>query len=172
MQKRNFKPIKLADSLQSFNNNLVNKIGKVDYIIYSNWAEIVGKFFVKYSKPEKITSMPHASDLENHDSEKKKRILHVNVYSGVVVEFQHFQNKILEKINSFFGYQVIHQIKINQNFFQKNPYANIKEASNLKKKISNQKIFEIKDTIQKINDKELEESLLNLGLSITKNEEN
>ena len=170
MQKRNFKPIKLADSLQGFNKNLVNKIGKVDYIIYSNWAEIVGKFFVKYSKPEKISTMPQTS--ENHDYDQKKRILHVNVYSGIVVEFQHFQNKILEKINSFFGYQAIQQIKINQNFFQKNLYANIKENSNLKKNLSNQKIIEIKDTIQKINDKELEKSLLNLGLSIAKNEEN
>ena len=170
MKKRSFKTIKLADSLQRFNKNLVNKIGKVDYIIYSNWAEIVGKFFVKYSKPEKITTMPHSS--KSHEFERKKRILHVNVYSGVVVEFQHFQNKILEKINSFFGYQAIQQIKINQNFFQKNPYSNIKEISNLKKNLSNQKIIEIKDTIQKINDKELEKSLLNLGLSIAKNEEN
>ena len=170
MQKRSFKPIKLADSLQGFNKNLVNKIGKVDYIIYSNWAEIVGKFFVKYSKPEKITTMPHSS--KSQEFEQKKRILHVNVYSGIVVEFQHFQNKILEKINSFFGYQAIQQIKINQNFFLKNPYANIKKISNLKKNLSNQKIIEIKDTIQKINDKELEKSLLNLGLSIAKNEEN
>ena len=170
MQKRSFKPIKLADSLQGFNKNLVNKIGKVDYIIYSNWAEIVGKFFVKYSKPEKITTMPHSS--KSHEFERKKRILHVNVYSGIVVEFQHFQNKILEKINSFFGYQAIQQIKINQNFFQKNPHSNIKEISNFKKNLSNQKIIEIKDTIQKINDKELEKSLLNLGLSIAKNEEN
>ena len=170
MQKRSFKPIKLADSLQGFNKNLVNKIGKVDYIIYSNWAEIVGKFFVKYSKPEKLTTMPHSP--KNQEFEQKKRILHVNVYSGVVVEFQHFQNKILEKINSFFGYQAIQQIKINQNFFQKNLYSNIKEISNLKKNLSNQKIIEIRDTIQKINDKELEKSLLNLGLSIAKNEEN
>ena len=170
MQKRSFKPIKLADSLQGFNKNLVNKIGKVDYIIYSNWAKIVGKFFVQYSKPEKITTMPHSS--KSHEFERKKRILHVNVYSGIVIEFQHFQNKILEKINSFFGYQAIQQIKINQNFFQKNPYSNIKEISNLKKNLSNQKIIEIKDTIQKINDKELEKSLLNLGLSIAKNEEN
>ena len=170
MQKRSFKPIKLADSLQGFNKNLVNKIGKVDYIIYSNWAKIVGKFFVKYSKPEKITTMPHSS--KSHEFERKKRILHVNVYSGIVVEFQHFQNKILEKINSFFGYQAIQQIKINQNFFQKNPHSNIKEISNFKKNLSNQKIIEIKDTIQKINDKELEKSLLNLGLSIAKNEEN
>ena len=170
MQKRSFKPIKLADSLQGFNKNLVNKIGKVDYIIYSNWAKIVGKFFVKYSKPEKITTMPHSS--KSHEFERKKRILHVNVYSGIVIEFQHFQNKILEKIKSFFGYQAIQQIKINQKFFQKNPHSNIKEISNFKKNLSNQKIIEIKDTIQKINDKELEKSLLNLGLSIAKNEEN
>ena len=170
MQKRSFKPIKLADSLQGFNKNLVNKIGKVDYIIYSNWAEIVGKFFVKYSKPEKITTIPHST--KSQEFEQKKRILHVNVYSGVVVEFQHFQNKILEKINSFFGYQAIHQIRIHQKFFPENAQTAKNKIGDIDQNLPGKKIVEIKDTIQKINDKELEQSLLNLGLSIAKNDKN
>jgi len=170
MQKRSFKPIKLADSLQGFNKNLVNKIGKVDYIIYSNWAEIVGKFFVKYSKPEKITTIPHST--KSQEFEQKKRILHVNVYSGVVVEFQHFQNKILEKINSFFGYKAIHHIKFYQNISKKNVHTFKKKINKFDNNLLKQKNIEIKDTTQKINDKELEQSLLNLGLSIAKNKEN
>lgn len=170
MQKRNFKPIKLADSLQAFNKDLVNKFGKIDYVIYSKWAEIVGTFFAKYSQPEKITKIPQF--YENQESEHQKKVLHVNVSSGVAVEFQHFQNKIIEKINSFFGYQVIHQIIINQKFFPKNSDAETMKISKLDNNLSDKKINEIKDTIQKINDKELEKSLLNLGLSIAKNEDN
>ena len=46
------------------------------------------------------------------------------------------------------------------------------KISKLDNNLSDKKINEIKDTIQKINDKELEKSLLNLGLSIAKNEDN
>ena len=170
MEKRNFKPIKLADSLQSFNKNLVNKMGKIDYIIYSKWAEIVGTYFAEHSQPEKITIIPQP--FENQDFENQKKILHVNVSPGAAIEFQHFQNKIIEKINSFFGYQTINQIKIHQKLFPENSFSSKKTIRNFDKNLSDQKIVEIKDTIQKINDKELEQSLLNLGLSIAKNDKN
>ena len=170
MQKRNYRPIKLADSLQSFNKTLVNKLGKVEYVIYSKWAEIVGTFFVKYSKPEKITTIPQPT--ENQDFEHQKKVLHVNVSPGASVEFQHFQNKILEKINSFFGYQAIHQIRIHQKFFPENAQTAKNQIGDIDQNLPGKKIVEIKDTIQKINDKELEQSLLNLGLSIAKNDKN
>ena len=170
MEKRNFKPIKLADSLQSFNKNLRNKLGKIDYVIYSKWAEIVGTYFIEHSNPNKITIIPQPS--EKQDFEHQIKVLHVNVSPGAAIEFQHFQNKILEKINSFFGYQAINKITIHQKLFPENSDVTKKTVSNFNKNLSDQKIVEIKDTIQKINDKELEQSLLNLGLSIAKNEEN
>ena len=170
MGKRNYKPVRLADSLQGINKNLEYKFGKIDYLIHSKWAEIVGTFFVQHSQPEKITTIPIPSaDVEIEHQEK---ILHVNVAPAASIEFQHFQNKILEKINFFFGYQAIHGIRIHQNFSSKDTSPSTKTIKNFDNNLLNQKKIEIKDTTQKINDKELEQSLLNLGLSITSNEEN
>ena len=170
MQNRYNKPIKLADSLRGINKNMVNKFGNIYYTIYSKWEEIVGAFFIQYSHPEKITIAPQNSN--NEIKEFQEKTLHVNIAPAAAVEFQHFQNKILEKINSFFGYKAIHRIKIHQNFALKNSQS-FKEKIDIKDdSLFNQKNNEIKDTIQKINDKELGESLLNLGLSVVKNEEN
>ena len=170
MQNRYYKPIKLADSLSGINKNMVNKFGNIYYTIYSKWEEIVGAFFIQYSHPEKITIAPQNSN--NEIKEFQEKTLHVNIAPAAAVEFQHFQNKILEKINSFFGYKAIHRIKIHQNFALKNSQS-FKEKIDIKDdSLFNQKNNEIKDTIQKINDKELGESLLNLGLSVVKNEEN
>ena len=58
MKNRSFRPIKLADSLQGVNKSLENKFGKINFVIYSKWAEIVGTFFAKHSEPEKITTIP------------------------------------------------------------------------------------------------------------------
>ena len=170
MKKRNYRPIRLADSLQGINNSLVNKFGRMDYVIRSKWANIVGTFFVQYSKPDKITIIPKPS--EDGEIERQEKILHVNVAPAASVEFQHFQNKILEKINSFFGYQAIHQIKIHQKFFPDNVQTAKNQFEDIDQNLLGKKIVEIKDTIQQINDKELEQSLLNLGLSIAKNDKN
>ena len=170
MKNRYNKPIKLADSLRGINKNTVNKFGNIYYTIYSQWAEIVGVFFIQHSHPEKITISSQNYNKEGLESQEKT--LHVHVAPAAAIEFQHFQNKILEKINSFFGYKAIHRIKIHQNFASKNS-QNFKEKIDIKDdSLFNQKNNEIKDTIQKINDKELGESLLNLGLSVVKNEEN
>ena len=170
MKERNYKPVRFADSIRGINKNLVNQVGSINYIIYSKWTEIVGNFFVHHSQPEKITIIPIPSEKGKIESQEKT--LHVNVEPAAAVEFLHFQNKILEKINSFLGYKAIHHIKIHQNFTSKNTYNSPKIISKFDNNFLNQKKSEIKDTTQKINDKELGQSLLNLGLSITKNEEN
>ena len=170
MQNRYYKPIKLADSLSGINKNMVNKFGNIYYTIYSKWEEIVGAFFIQYSHPEKITITPQNSN--NEIKEFQEKTLHVNIAPAAAVEFQHFQNKILEKINSFFGYQALHRIKIHQNFVSKNTYKFSKTNNKYDNDLLIQKKSEIKGTIQKINDKELEQSLLNLGLSIARDEKN
>ena len=66
--RRNYIPISFADSLQKINKKFLYKFGKLDYIIHTKWHEIVGDFFVKYSEPEKITSIPS----KNNDNEVYK----------------------------------------------------------------------------------------------------
>ena len=167
-KKRNYKPTKLADSLEDLNKIFINKFGKVRFIIFSKWPEIVGSFFVKHSQPGKITTIPNFS---NNQNEYQEKILHVNVTPAAAIEFQHFQNKILEKINSFLGYKAIHRIIIHQKFISNPSYTNEKNIIKSDKKLDKKKT-QINDTTQKINDKELKQSLLNLGLSIEENEKN
>ena len=160
---RNFKPVKIRESLKTINRNILYKFGKIDYTIHTKWAEIVGIFFVQHSEPDKITSIPVFSYTKKETVYEK--YLHVNVTPAAAVEFQHFQNKIIEKINTFFGYKAIHGMKINQSLVKKSKFFHRKNLLNNKK--VKQKKIEIKNTIEKINDKKLEESLLNLGLSIS-----
>ena len=162
---RNFKPVKISESLKTINQNVLYKFGKIDYTIHAKWPVIVGAFFVQYSEPQKITSIPAFTNTNKETIYEK--YLHVNVSPSAAIEFQHFQNKIIEKINSFFGYKAIHGIKIHQKLIKNN---NFSPKKNLQKHPNKeQEKIEIKNTIEEINDKDLEDSLLNLGLSITTN---
>ena len=94
--------------------------------------------------------------------------LHVNVSPAAAVDFQHFKDKITENINSYFGYKAIKGIKIHQNFI-----PNFDENTINKKKPKNTKKLneEVKQQVQEIKNKDLEESVVKLGLSISKEDE-
>ena len=159
---RNYVPTKFSDNLEKLHKKYIYKYGKLNYVIFAKWPQIVGKFFADYTKPEKITSIPQSGD-------NIKKILYVKVASSVAIEFQHLKNKIIEKINAFLGYRAIHDIKIYQNLGKINTESNENNLNNNKEDLEKIK-SKIKHTIQKINDKHLEESLLNLGTSISSNE--
>ena len=164
---RKFKPVKISDSLRGIKQKFLYKFGKLDYIIYAKWAEIVGSFFAQHSEPRKISSIPQSTNEKGGTIYEK--YLHVNVTPSAAVEFQHFHNKIVEKINSYFGYKAIKGIKIHQQLIKQENIVTKKNNVNFTN--IKQKTREIQNTISKINDKDLEQSIVNLGLSITNEEE-
>ena len=164
---RKFIPVSIAESLKTVNRRFLYKFGKLDYTIHAKWPEIVGSFFVEYSEPLKISSIPKLTNEKGESIYEK--YLHVNVTPSAAVEFQHFHNKIVEKINSYFGYKAIKGIKIHQQLIKRENIVTKKNNVNFIN--IKQKTREIKNTISKINDKDLEQSIVNLGLSITNEEE-
>jgi len=161
--KRTFTPVSISDSLRNVNKKFLYKFGKLDYTIHAKWSEIVGSFFVHHSEPQKISSIANSTNEEGvtlYD-----RFLHVNVSPAAAVEFQHFQDKIIEKINSYFGYKAIKGIKIHQ-LLVKTDRDNKKQRNiNLTKE--KERKLAVKSSAPKLSNKQLEESIVNLGLSIT-----
>ena len=155
---RNFRPIKISDSLKGLNRKFLNKFGKIEYTIHSKWLEIVGSLFYEYSEPKKIVSY---SDSNNqNDKIVYLKILHVDVSPSICVEFQHYKNKIIEKINSYFGYEAIKDIKIKQKFIKRE----IINKSIIKNNKKNE--FIKGDLKTKIKNENLKKSVVNLGFSI------
>ena len=89
--------------------------------------------------------------------------LYVNVSPASAIEFQHFKDKIIEKINSYFGYKAISDLRLQQNFV---PKKNIKLKKSKDRTISSEEFDNIRNNIDKIQDKDLEKSIVNLGVSI------
>ena len=163
--KRSFVPKKIGDSLNSIKKGFSNKFGRIEYIIISKWPEIVGSFFANHSEPEKISRF---FEKENDIGEKiYNHTLHVNVSSVAAIEFQHYKDKIIEKINIYFGYKAISSLKIKQNFITNKIIP--KNQAKKEKIIINE--AEIKKETNKIKNKNLENSVVKLGISIS-NEEN
>ena len=165
--KRKFVPLSIADSLRAINRKFLYKFGKLDYTIHAKWSDIVGSFFVDHSEPIRISSI--LASVDESGSNIYDRFLHVNVSPAAAIEFQHFQDKIIEKINSYFGYKAITGIKIHQQFIQKKTvYTKDKSINLIQREIDKKEVLE---RTPKLSNKKLEESIVNLGLSISKERE-
>ena len=83
---------------------------------------------------------------------------------AAAVEFQHFKSTIVEKINSYFGYKAIIDLRIKQNYI---PKYN-RETKKMSKELSSQEKKNISDEVDQIINKNLQESLMHLGKNIAK----
>ena len=159
--KRTFIPKKIGETLKKVNKSYSAKFGKIEFLIISKWPQIVGNFFAEYSEPDKISRI--TTDFNELDEPIYKNFLHVKVSPAAAIEFQHYKDTIIEKINSYFGYKAISDLRLQQNFV---PKKNIKLEKSKDTKVSSEEFNNIRNNIDKIQDKDLEKSIVNLGVSI------
>ena len=162
--KRTFVPKKLGDTLSKINKNYSSKFGKIEFIILSKWTQIVGSFFADHSEPDKISRI--TEEFNEFDEPIYKNFLHVRVSPAAAVEFQHYKDTIIEKINSHFGYKAISDLRLQQNFVHEKKINKNKNLFN--QEFSEEEKTNIKSEINNIKDKELEKSIVNLGASINR----
>ena len=105
-------------------------------------------------------------DYENDYGETVyKNYLNVSVSPAAAVEFQHFKDTILTKINSYFGYKAIIDLRIHQNYIPKQ--YEIKNSMNIKH-LSEEEKRNISIEVMGLSNKDLQKSLINLGKNISK----
>jgi len=112
--------------------------------IISKWNSLVGKEISKYSFPKSIKVTRGSS----------KKILVVMVKRGNELILEYSKEDIMKKINSYFGYELINEIKLittNSEIKKENNNKNlIKYSKNLKKKIDTIKNNDIKKSLSKL----------------------
>ena len=159
---RTFVPKKIGETLSKVNKKYSSKFGKNEFLIMSKWQQIVGTFFADHSEPDRISRV--TEEFNELDEPIFKNFLHVKVSPAAAVEFQHYKDTIIEKINSYFGYKAISDLRLQQNFV---PDKKIKHNINLEEQdLSEEEKASIKSEINKIKDEDLEKSIVNLGASI------
>jgi hypothetical protein len=160
--KRTYVPKKIGDTLSKINKNYSSKFGKIEFLILSKWTQIVGSFFADHSEPDKISRI--TEEFNEFDEPIYKNFLHVRVSPAAAVEFQHYKDTIIEKINSFFGYKAIADLRLQQNFIPEKKTT--RDINLFDQDISEEEKASIKSEIGNIKDKDLENSIVNLGASI------
>ena len=145
--------------LRSFKNSLpknvkkiLNKKGFVYSEILNRWNYLVGNEISKVTFPK--TFKPSGKNAPG--------ILIISVQRGNEINIEFSKNIIIEKINSFFGYKVLNNIRLET-------FNNLKENINNKKKyISKDSTKKFKDSLKSLNNEKIKKSLIELINAIQK----
>ena len=139
--------------LRSFKNSLpknvkkiLNKKGFVYSEILNRWNYLVGNEISKVSFPK--TFKPNGKNAPG--------TLIISAQRGNEISVEYSKNTIIEKINSFFGYKVLNNIRLET-------FNNLKENINKKKMhISKNTTEKFKDSLKSLNNEKIKKSLMEL----------
>ncbi len=129
----------LQDLLPENVKKILKKDGFVYFEIIKNWKNIVGEKMFKDVAPLKIKKI------------NNENILSINVNKNVMIEIEYSRDQIIEKINSYLGFNAIHKIQI----ISKDSSLEIKKkitlSENILKKINEIKNKNLKEIFLKLN---------------------
>ena len=79
---------------------ILKKDGFVHFEIIKNWKNIIGEKMLKDVTPVKIKKI------------NNENILSINVNKSVMIEIEYSRDQIIERINSYLGFNAINKIQI------------------------------------------------------------
>lgn len=151
----------LSRTILPFAKSILGKKGFVEIDLIANWESVVGEELAGYSLPKRI-------DFKR--GEKTNGILYVMVPGGAfALELQHRENVILSKVNTYFGYRAVSQLKIIQNSELKLDDDEDKFKDKQKTLVTKEEENYIKILSEEVENPALQEMLKKLGRSVISN---
>ena len=148
---------KVIQGLRSFKDTLPTKIkkivkkkGEIYSEIIDNWRKFIGKDLFDDTYPKSF----------KNSNKFRQSYLEIMTKRGQEVKLEYNKNRVIQNINSYFGYKVIHDIKI-VSFEDKNI-----QIKDIKSKYINKNNFE--EIIKDIKSEELKKSMSQLIKSYKK----
>ncbi len=133
------------DTLPLKAKGIINKKGRIYSETLDNWKFIVGDELFKFCYPKSFKSANRIS----------LSILIIMVKRGHEVDMEYSKKQVIEKMNKFFGYNVVDKIKLvtfegDQKQFKKEISKDVTNSQYIKK-ISNIKNEKIKNSLLEFN---------------------
>lgn len=152
--RSNFGPMPLSKELQSLTKDLLGKRGFANADLLLHWNDVIGEELSKAVKPDKMTYTK---------SGRTGAVLHVRVGAGAFAVLVEHQKKILiDRINTFLGYDAISDIKIRQDLIEIKPPIPVEKE----KKLTVEQEMLLTEKLKNIEDEDVRKKLYNIGKSI------
>ncbi len=143
----------LGAIMPSVTKDALARRGFVQGEIIARWREIVGPRLADHTAPEKL-AFPRG--------ERMSATLLVRVSPGLAPELQHDSPRVIERMNTYFGYRAVAALKLIQAPLQQRPVI----ARRTRRKLTEAEVSDIKSEVASTRDPELREALERFGRSL------
>ncbi|MBO6281628.1 MAG: DUF721 domain-containing protein [Alphaproteobacteria bacterium] len=149
----------ISKTLMPLAKQLLGTRGFMETDLLTNWKHIIGEELARYSLPQKLTF---------RKDERTDGCLTIAVLSGAfAMEIRQNEPRILDKINTYFGYKAVSKLKIIQNTNPEYFLISKKNIDNVKKNlVTEAEESYITELIKDVSNPELKETLKNLGIAV------
>ena len=155
---KKFEARSVSDILTSVLEPILARRAGMTLALIEAWPEITGKEFRNTTRPEKI-NWPRKV---NEDDPFKPATLVVACEPSAALFFQHETGVVIERVNVFFGFEAISQIRI----VQKQVKPENDPPSNENRPLSAIDKSRLNELLEKIEDPELKQTLEKLGRGV------
>ena len=154
-RSRNYEGLSnLNQEVKKLTQNALGKHGFVQVELLSHWTEILGPELAYGIKPVGLVFAA---------KERTNGTLKVQTAGGAfALLFEHQKGQVIEKINTYFGYPAISQIKIEQNAMK----LHTPKPQEMPWPLDEKEIEKLAQKVSKIDDEELRKKMLDIGIQL------
>ena len=155
MDKRRGGPPKaIAGHVPALTRKALGKRGLAEANLLTDWPTIIGAEQSKVCQPDKLT-FPRG--------ERREGTLHLRVAPVAALELQHEAPRLIERINGYFGYAAVAELRLVQAPLKKRNPIPPRQA---KKRVDPARQSELAHRLEAVEDPEMRQTLNRLGMAI------
>lgn len=151
-------PQPVADLVSKLLNPVIERRAGMTTDLVASWEEIVGEHHGTKSRPEKLNWPRQASD----DDPFEPATLVIACEGGHALFLQHDSTTLIERVNTYFGFNAVARIKLVQKPLAKRDQARKLAKSNLPE----QKKLDLEALLEDVSDPTLKAALERLGRGV------
>lgn len=149
-------PRPVAALLPSVTRKALGKQGFAHAALITDWQDVVGPDLARVSQPERLTF---------GRGERRNGVLHIRVLGAVATEMQHLAPIVMERVNRYFGFRAVAQIKLRQTTSIRRPTGPTRPRPQPRRP-REETVRHLAPLLARVEDAELEEILLSLGQGV------
>lgn len=108
-------PKPLASFVPALTRTAFEKFGFSAVALITDWPQIVGPDLARWTAPEKVKwPKPSDTDIDATDPRQRGAVLHLRVEGPRALEIEYRRQEVADRINAYFGYRAISDVRIIQ----------------------------------------------------------
>ena len=152
--RRGGAPRAMAQFVPELTAKALGKRGLAHANLIVDWPTVVGAEIAGVCQPEKLAF---------RRGERSQGVLHLRVSGSAALELQHDAPRLIERINSYFGYKAVAEIRLVQVAPKAPP---VRDQIRKRRTPAPSEIQALESTISHVDDDDLRETLGRLGTAI------